>query len=242
MRTPRPVLLWMLTALLLVSATSLFAEVSVRMDRKGGYALTHVIPSGPVAEKQVWTPVAGKGRLVDALNPDGDLLGDLWPTVMESPSKPYHPWVVWSRSVDEGFELAWSTWTPAQSWTPISSVAGPDFLQGDQLDPRVAFDREGRPYLVWWTRADGESQVYVSVFLATRWMAPFLVSDGSEAGSHPSIEIGPQGRMSVQYQTPEGKVTQWVYFHRPITITDDINPQGRMILRSSPYMMLPKGR
>jgi len=242
MRTPRFTPVFLLAALLLAPATSLFAEVSVRTDRKGGYAMTHVVPTGSSEAKQIWAPLLGRGRPVDALNADGDLRGDRWPMVMESPAKPYYPWVVWSRSHEKGLALAWSTWSPTTGWSTIDHVAGPEALEGDQLDPQMDFDAEGRPYLVWWTEAQGKGQVYVSVFLVTRWMTPILVSEGIDDGSHPSIEVGQHGRLTVQYETPEGKVVQPVYFHSPITITDDINPQGRMRLRSSPYVMLPKRR
>jgi hypothetical protein len=181
------------------------------------------ILSGASPER-VWAPV---GRVAgrNALNTEGDHLGDLWPVIGESSVAPHHSWVVWSRLRGGQYDLAWSRWTGAR-WQSVHWLDGKPHqrLRSDSLDPDLAFDVGGRPYAAWW-RDDGvRGRVYLSVFLETQWMPPFLVSDPAQDGRHPTIEILRKGEISVSYETPDGVETQIVLFDEPVTITDDINP------------------
>lgn len=223
---------------LLVSAPDARAEVSARTDRQGNYVMTHVLPSGPSSNAQIWASRRGRAiaRKFVPLNPDGDANGDLWPTVAESPSAPYHPWVLWSRADGDNHRLAWSHWNQG-AWSPIQWV---DFKQQpvDQLDPSVAFNEDGRPLAVWWSRGEaGRGRIWVSVFLMTRWMEPFAVSDPLVDAQRPGIHVTPQGYINVDFDTPEGRVSQLVMFVEPVTITDDIHPQGRIWLKGLPLPM-----
>ena len=96
--------------LLLCAVTTAYAEVAARTDRFGQYVTTQVVVSGSGGDPQIWT-VRGQGGHRTALNPDGDLNGDLRPTIAESPTAPFHPWVIWSRSNGTDYDLVWSSWT-----------------------------------------------------------------------------------------------------------------------------------
>jgi len=224
--------------LLLLPVLEARAEVSARTDRQGSYVMTHVLPSGPSSNAQIWASRRGRGaaRSFVALNPDGDIHGDLWPTVAESPRAPYHPWVMWSRPDGDNQRLAWSRWIQG-TWSPIQWV---DLKQQpvDQLDPGIAFNDDGRPLAVWWSLDEsGRGRIWISVFLVTRWMEPFAVSDPLVDARLPEINVTPQGYIDVDFDTPDGRVSQMVMFSEPVTITDDINPQGRIWLKGLPVPM-----
>lgn len=224
--------------LLLCAHLDARAEVAARTNRQGKYVMTHVLPSGSDSNPQIWASRRGRiaARSLVALNPNGDLNGDLWPTVAESPSPPYHPWVVWSRPDDGHLRMAWSRWDRG-NWTPIQFVES-KADETDQLDARVAFDEDSRPFVVWWSQDEtGRGRVWLSVFLATRWMEPFAVSDASIDASLPDVRFDDHGYLNVDFDTPDGRVSQLVMFSAPVTITDDINPQGRLWLKGRPQPM-----
>ena len=54
---------------------------------------------------------------------------------------------------------------------PVDSIAG------DDLDPSLAVDESGRPYLAWWRNNSGQGRVYMSIFLATQWMIAYPVTE-----------------------------------------------------------------
>ena len=95
---------------------------------------------------------------------------------------------------------------------------------GDDLNPSLAVDANGRPYLAWWNGENGTGTVYMSIFLHSRWMAAYLVSDPGVNSSLPVIEILEDGRIQVTYETETGPVSKIILFNSPNTITDDIDP------------------
>jgi hypothetical protein len=214
-----------LLVIFLAASVGVQAEVSVRTDRQGEYLMTQVLHSGPhLAEKNVWSPRGRGSRTGQVLNPHGDANGDLWPSVAEAPSTPHYPWVVWSRFNGLEYDLAWSRWTE-RGWSDIASLGRPA-AAGDDLDPDLMVNSEGRPFTVWWRDEEGGGRVYVSVFLANRWMPAYLISDPQVDSRYPSLlSIEPDGSLSVEYATPEGTVSGIVVFELPDTIVDDINPQ-----------------
>jgi len=208
---------------MLMVAPRTAAEVSVRTDRTGNYVRTQMIPSGDHTNPRIWT-VSSRGIRFRALNPRGDLRGDLWPTIVESNQAPHHPWAVWSELNGAGYKLVWSRWTE-RGWSDAQRVAA---VTGSDLDPDMAFDAKGRPYVAWWSRgADGRGEVWVSVFLIQRWMQPYRLTRSTIDARYPSIEIREDGAVAIEFLTPNGRITHLLSIALPVTITDDINPQGR---------------
>jgi hypothetical protein len=212
------------------------AEVSAETDVFGNYLRTIVSSSSSslsiVKAPRVWT-VNRVRPTYWPLNPTGDFTGDLWPSIAESPVQSRWPWVTWSRFNGVDYDLVWSRWT-GRGWTPVATVEtapGGD----DALDSAVAFDQVGRAYLVWVSKPrTGPAQVNVSMFLSTRWMAPFRVSDTWENATDPTIEILADGNMVVTYDTAVGQVTREIRVTRPWTITDDITPFGTLSIADRP--------
>jgi hypothetical protein len=211
----------------LLTALDSRAEVRALTDREGNYVTTRILSK--TLPERVWSPV-GRTAGRHALNTEGDRLGDLWPVISESGIEPHHPWVVWSRLRNGQYDLAWSRWT-GERWQAVQWLDSKPHnkrVRNDSLDADVAF-AGGRPYAVWWRNDGVRGKVYLSVFLQTQWMPPYLVSDGAQDSRHPSIEILRKGEISVSYETDEGTVTQTVLFTEPLTITDDINPLDYMV-------------
>ncbi len=206
------------------------AEVRVRTGLDGEYLTTMVVPGGPPWRQGVW---GGRSRMglrhgSTVLNPAGDRLGDLIPTVGEGSQAPHHPWVVWSRFNGSDYDLVYSSWTYA--WSRILRVT-PESLRGDDLDPSLAFSSAGQPLIAWWNRdvEDGHGTVYFSMFVETGWLEPLQISDDSIGGQHPSIGIE-DGTIVIRYDSDDGslRISYQFLLLDPTTITDDIDPQGSL--------------
>lgn len=195
------------------------AEVRAVTDRQGDYTMTRVQLSGRSAN--VWN-VARRNDTIGTLNPQGDRNGDLWPTISESNSAPYHPWVIWSRSRGHQFDLAWSRWS-RDSWEPIRWVAT-DAERGDDMDPVIDFAQNGRAYIGWWRNERGVGRVYISLFLVDSWLEPYPVSDVGVDSRHPRIEVQSDGTLMVWFEAEGETREHLVTFADTVAITDDINP------------------
>jgi len=194
------------------------AEVRAVTRRDGTYLSVSVTRSG---RGGVWEPMR-RSEAAAALNPNGDRNRDLWPAVAENSLAPHHPWAVWSRLDKNDYQLAWSRWTDGQ-WEPVRWLdARP--APGADLDPAMAFDGAGRPFVVWWRDTKGRGAVYLSLFLDARWSEPFRVSAPGADARYPRLRIEVGGELIVNYVTQEGLVEQVVLFDDPGTVTDDINP------------------
>ncbi len=230
-------------ALLLVAGfcLPLRAEVSAGTDRSGKYVTTRLTLSENDPTGEIWTaiePERGTVR-VSALNPHGDEYGDQWPTIVENVVAPHHPWVIWSRFNGQNYDLAWSRWS-TRGWDPVRWVEQ-NATAGDDLDADLVFNQVGRPYVVWSRESeDGRGQVFLSLFLESRWMDAFPISDPGIDARYPTIEVLGPRRMQVEFETPFGSMTQMVYFNRPVTITDDINPQMSLSLNGEPVVFYSK--
>lgn len=214
-----------LCMLLTAVAVETGAEVRVRTRADGAYDSISVVPGGPPWKQGIW---GGRSRIglrrgSAVLNPLGDRLGDLIPTVAESSQSPHHPWAVWSRFNGTDYDLVYASWTYA--WSRITPVAR-EGMRGDDLDPSLAFTREGNPMVAWWNRdtEQGTGTVYFSLFAGDGWVDPIRIS----SGRHPQIMIE-HGALIIRYQADDG--TEMMYtLDRvdPATITDDIDPQTSM--------------
>ena len=206
------------------------AEVRVRTRPGGEYVETLVIPGGPPWRQGVWSTRARMSlrRGSAVLNPHGDRMGDLMPSIGEQRRAPHHPLVVWSRFNGTDYDLVYASWRYA--WSPISPVTSAS-LGGDDLDPSVAFSRVGFPVIAWWNRdlEDGHGTVYYSIFGGTGWQAPVKISDDSVGGRNPVIEVG-NGTFLIHYTPDDGSglISYPLSMTDPTTITDDIDPQGTL--------------
>lgn len=225
MNTSRSALALLVAALVLTQMPAR-AEVAAETDIEGRYVRTVVFSNASVRNLKIWSVQREKIGYYP-LNPSGDDNGDLWPLIADQPVGEFKPWVVWSRFNGADFDLAWSTFRKG-SWRDVTWVEDAPSSLGDDLDPAIAFDGEGRPHLVWWRNEGGTGRVYLSLFLVSRWMPAFLVSDQTVDSVQPDIEVRPDGTIEISYDTPAGRITRVVKFARPATITDDVTPFGRM--------------
>ena len=172
------------------AAGSAFAEVRARTDRNGYYQATQVVGARWKPIQRVWSLVA-RSSGTNALNVEGDRNGDLWPAIRESSVAPHHPWVVWSRFNGDGYDLAWSRWHGG--WQPVTWLAGRS--AGDDLDPDVAFNGAGRPFVVWWRTGRKGGSVYVSTYETAFGSVDRAPSrDGARRGRLASVARGAAGR------------------------------------------------
>lgn len=229
---PRYRLTGALAATLVLASFPASAEVSAEIDSSGAYVRTFVQGTSSAKKVRIWSKVNSRPSVV-ALNVDGDLNGDLWPAVAEQYQGTRQAWVIWSRFTGAGFDLAWSRFNPpTRSWAPIAWVE-PSATPGDDLDPSIAFDSSGRPFLVWWRDHAGTGEVWLSLFLESKWMPPFRVSDSGIDSVTPTITLLSDTRVRIDYTTAAGTVTRTIEFNRPATITDDATPFGRFEVTST---------
>jgi hypothetical protein len=215
----------------LAFATSARAEVSARTSPTGTYVRTVIYASASVQNPRIWS-VRRPGLGSVPLNPGGDAMGDLFPVIAESPTPSRWPWVIWSHFNGSDYDLVWSRWLGSR-WSAVSPV-GPVDSPDDALEPALVFGADGRPSAVWLSERVGHAQVSMSLFLDTQWMTPFPVSEAGEEPTHPSIEVLPDGRIQIGYDTPDAHVTRIVVFARPSTITDDLSPFGTVTVSPPP--------
>lgn len=206
-------------ALLMVCAPAR-AEVSAEVDAFGTYVRTVLVTSGSARRTKIWSPFRSRTtRLM--LNSGGDTTGDGWPAILESPVD-HKPWVVWSHFDGTEFDLSWSRFEGGV-WQAVRPLLDPDDGYPD-LDPVLAFDDAGRLAVVWWRNQGGRGQVYMSMFLTTRWMVALPVSDSDEDARRPTVVALPGRQLQITYVTLAGTVTKVVVPNSGTTITDDINP------------------
>src|SRR4029079_9017541 len=128
---------------------------------------------------------------------------DMYPAIVENAIERRHPWAVWSRFNGQDYDLVWSRWRPG-GWVPIESSEG-EPTYGDDLTPSLAFNTSGRPFVAWWRDDGGAGQVFVSVFLVTRWSDPIMLSDSGVDSRNPHLTVMPPGQMAVEFNTATGR-------------------------------------
>ena len=176
------------------------AEVSVVTDSHGRYVRTLVVSESKGGRRLYWSPTR---RGVDTrlvLNPTGDRLGDGAPVIGEQPGS-RQPWVIWSAADGHDREIAFATWSNGR-WQ------GPALLERsdnpyDDLNPRLAFDPQGRPVVAWW-RNEEIPRIYLSTYREGAWSTPLPISDASTPSRFPSLRI--QGNLAVvTFSTAQGQ-------------------------------------
>ncbi len=224
----RRTVLAVLGAVVLAVGGEARAEVRAVTDRDGNYSMTRVLlrPAGGAhrlvgsdRDAGVWRPL-GRGAGARTLNPDGDRHGDLWPLIAEPGQAPHHPWVVWSRLNGAGYDLVFSRWTGG-GWSAVAWLW--PGIPGDDLDPSVAFDAAGRPYVAWWNESAGRGQVFLTALLGSEWTVPLRISAEGVDARHPLLALDGTS-LVVRYRTPEGIAEYALLLLVPASITDDINP------------------
>ena len=202
---------------------SILAEVSAEVDASGKYLKMIYIEKATGKSVKVWTVFWIKSTYYP-LNPYGDLNKDLKPAMRENIYDGNQPYVVWPRFDGNDYEIAYSKWTNT-GWRPIAYVEDMDNLS-DDLDPAITFDIHGRAYMAWWRDEQPYGKVYVSVFLNTKWMDAYPISDEGVDSWDPDIKFNEKGQIQITFTTPSGQETKCIVFHFPETITDDIDPFG----------------
>jgi len=188
-------------------------------DSRAGGTRTHIEPL-------IWTQ-DGVGQAANVLNPQGDQNGDMWPVVVQSNVAPHYPWVVWSRFAGNNYDLDWSRWN-GKSWTEIRWVEERGTTT-DEMDPDLAFDKRGRPFITWWSEGPGgRGRVFVSVNLNGKWLTPSQVSMTKIDSRYPTIRIFDNGKILIEFMTPRGLVQQGLLFWERTSITDDIDPHFKL--------------
>ena len=214
----------LLSCLVLLGVSGLFvakAEVSARLDEEGQYA--GMIVRISTTPRKIWTsPIATINRR--PLNPNGDLMGDLAPTIVENPRNQNYPTAIWSHPNGPDYDLVFSRWTAA-GWAPLQFVQNDNLI--NDLEPRLSFNSTGRPYLVWWSDEGGTGAVYFSMFLETRWMTPVRVSSFGIDSRHADLWIGSDLAVTISYDTAAGRTNRILTIPNRSTITDDIDPKIR---------------
>jgi hypothetical protein len=204
MRTNRGYRIALAVVLLLLPSLTP-AEVSVRLDGKGAFHRLFYLTRGEGPNRVIWGQVRPGVSLRLMLNPLGDNLGDLAPTLRLSPATGL-PWAVWSMNVAGQKRVGFSSWTAA-GWlapTPIVAKPGPYFY--NELGPDLAFDQSGRPFVVWW-RPESVGRVYLSTLVGGAWTPAVLLSDEAIDSRQPSIAI--DGSVAtITYQTSSGAQTK----------------------------------
>lgn len=222
----------MLKACVLLSLAVLFSsyawtEVSVEVNDFGNYLKTNYVEKQTGKILKIWTKFGNKPNIY-ALNEYGDVSGDLKPAIRENPAQGNFPHVLWAKSDGHDYEIVFSKWTKA-GWADITFIETVDNPY-DDLDPSLDFDSGGRPYISWWRDINGAGAVFISVFLKTRWMEAYQISDAGVDSWDPEVRIDENGDMEVTYSTSSGLQVKIVTFRFPDTITDDIDPFGTNLI------------
>jgi hypothetical protein len=210
-------------------ATAPRAEVSAEVDPHGNVIRMLVLTRVAVGHTLIWTV----GPVQDGhepLNPLGDFNHDLWPVYVQDPQNGNKPWVVWSRFNGVGYDLAWSTWDQS-GWKDIQ------WLQelpttGNDVDPDLALNDSGRPYVAWWSDEGGFGKVYFSLFLETRWMTQFQISADGVDSRYPEMTINEDGSVTIGFETPNGQEFRTILFNDGVGIVDDAEPTNTFTVES----------
>ncbi len=181
------------------ASAPLEAEVSVVTDSHGRYVRTFVVSDSKGGRRVYWSPIR---RGVDqrfVLNPSGDRLGDGAPVAGEQPGS-RQPWVIWSAADGHDREIAFATWSNGR-WQGPALLERSDNAY-DDLNPRLAFDSQGRPVVAWW-RNEATPRIYLSIYREGAWSAALPLSDASIPSRFPSLRI--QGNLAVvTFSTSQG--------------------------------------
>jgi hypothetical protein len=205
------------------------AEVCAEVDPQGRFVRMMILSRASVDDVAIWTVTRQVPGQVP-LNPLGDFNRDLWPVFVQDPNDGYRPWVVWSRFNGSAYDLAWSRWDD-HGWQDIAWLQDRPTV-GNDVDPELDLDEDGRPYVSWWTDEGGLGKVYFSLYLDTRWMARYQISTDGVDSRYPVMTINEDGSVTIVYETPTGSEARTVVFVEDVSITDDADPIGTLTIEN----------
>jgi hypothetical protein len=189
-------------ALLILPGLTL-AEVSVELDQAGAVKHTFFISRQRGGSTLYWTQVRARVPQTQVLNPLGDARGDSRPFVRVHPVTGA-PWVVWGMNVDGVKRIGFAAWQ-VTGWTVPRPITAGNSFGWDELDPMIAFDGLGTPYVVWW-RAEQTPRVYFSTMVNGSWTPPLAIGAQDVEGKSPTISV--RGSTAIiRYRTPSGPAT-----------------------------------
>jgi hypothetical protein len=198
---------WFVSALVIVLLPGLaIAEVSVLPHPQNGSVIKVFYLTGRMGggEEIIWSQVRAGVPLEYMLNPLGDNFGDLAPTLRTHPVNGA-PWAVWPANVANVKQIVVSSWD-GKRWTKRQPVvASPDPLFIDGISPDLAFDRGGRPFLVW-ERSASTGSIEFSTLSNGVWTPPLRLSQEGIDSRSPSITVSGDVA-TIRFRTPAGWVT-----------------------------------
>jgi hypothetical protein len=214
-------ILTVLVVLAAAGGVSARAEVAAALDGSGAYACMAYNFAMVEGRLQVWTPGTPDASRVP-LNVTGDALGDLAPTVAESPIDGRWPIAVWPRMNGSNYDLAYAVWS-GSGWTPARFVATDNTW--NDLEPRLVINSLGEAFMVWWGEQKGLGTVYFSMYTMGRWTTPVTISRSRVDSRRPNLALRGDSLIRVSIQTPTGVDYHDVSISRSDTITDDLDPK-----------------
>jgi len=180
------------------------AEVSVVTDGRGRVKRVVVMTKG--ADGAIWGQVRSRVPLEAMLNPLGDTLGDLAPTLAIHP-KSGQPWAIWPRNEGNQKRLVVSYWT-GKAWSAPQPIVAPDLYGSDQVEPRLVFDGAGTPYVIFTESARPSRIRFVTVAKGT-WTPALSLSDEKIDSRSPLAALTGDGTgLNIRWTTPAGETTR----------------------------------
>jgi hypothetical protein len=213
-----------IAALALAAVTGwVFGEIAVELDDKGKYRHVVILQGMEGQEPIVWRQVRSDSDPMLVLNPRGDEVGDLTPSVREHPGTGM-PWAVWSLNDGTDYEIAYSVFNGRQ-WVVTRRVEEGDNPHHD-LDPVLEFTRGGVGVVAWW-RATPVPQVFLSYQVRGAWSPAIAISDPEVDSRHPRLQV--RGKdLVVTYETQVGTDSislSGSRFERTSGATEECNPE-----------------
>ncbi len=192
--------------ILLLLPGAALAEVSVVVHPRTGRVIKVLTLGGVRADgsQLVWSQVRSGVPLHHMLNPLGDTLQDLAPTIRTHPASG-SPWVVWPARHANITRIVVSRWD-GTGWSPRQPVvADPGPFYVDEVNPDLVFDAAGQPFLVW-EREGSIGSIQFSTLSDGGWTRPLRLSEEGVDSRFPAISVEGQ-TATVRYLTPGGWVT-----------------------------------
>jgi len=191
--------------LLALAPAAVRAEVSVIVDGHGRVRKVVFMTKDGTRSSVIWKQVRPRIPLEELLNPLGDTTGDLAPTIAMHPQTG-RPWVVWPRNEGNQKRLVYAVWE-GKGWSVPQPVAIPDIMGWDQVEPRLLFDPEGTPYLLFTEASRNARILFTTLGRKGGWTPPLALTDGTVDSRGPlAALLGTD--LKISWSTPTGTVTQ----------------------------------